>query len=479
MANRDPEEYSEELLQACVESENPIEFFRSVARNGKVGFEEFRLIMQTPFRAFLQSVLNSAVERVPPGIPGFGQIQSLANQALRGFSMNSGLLLRQIFKFFDRDSDGKVSEAEIVESLTMLTRRDFRSLFNIIDLNGDGFVTESELMAVVRDVSEVVLDLADSLLDVFTDTIIFNSDLIKNSLTLVWMFLDSDGDGAITAADIGAQIPPQMAGMFEMGLAGLRMAGPSPLGGAFLDQIIQGEEDMRAKFAEALADSPDGHVSEARMYSLLLTNVRDTIREQLPAQLQVSLMASPIPNVQEVIEVITERVPTIVESKFPALFRAVFNMLDKDGDGRISQAEFDAFYSLTKCLKEDVEGSRIEILLESVLKIFDVNMDGKVTLDEADQVLKGILKVVREIIHVMLAIGKEAFVAILEADAIKKLIMEIGGGEEEGKFSLAKFQHFLAHSPLPRQIASLMHVEATPTPPVGAPDPFLRDGDNA
>mgnify|MGYP001478299212 CR=1 FL=1 len=34
----------------------------------------------------------------------------------------------------------------------------------------------------------------------------------------------------ITAADIGAQIPPQMAGMFEMGLAGLRMAGPSPLG---------------------------------------------------------------------------------------------------------------------------------------------------------------------------------------------------------------------------------------------------------
>ena len=50
-----------------------------------------------------------------------------------------------------------MSEGEIVESLTILTRRDFRGIFKVLDLNGDGFITETELLAFVGFVELVLL----------------------------------------------------------------------------------------------------------------------------------------------------------------------------------------------------------------------------------------------------------------------------------------------------------------------------------
>lgn len=478
MAAQNPE-FEEAVLQACLESENPVEFFRQVARDGKVGVEEFRLIMETPFRLFLQQGASKIVQNVA-SIPGFQQIEGLVNESIRSFHLKSNLILQQLFRFFDRDGDGLVSEGEIVESLTILTRRDFRGIFKVLDLNGDGFITETELLAFVGDLLECGVNLADTFLDTVTDTVLFNSDVIRNALSLVWMFIDSDGDGAITPSDLTNQIPPPVSGQFEMMLAAFSDSSGLELTpfGPVIQQIISGEAETRKKFEEAAAQTPDGQVSEARMYAMLLDSTRSSLREQLPAQLAVGLATAPIPNKDEVVEVLLDKIPRILESRFPALFRAMFNVLDKDCDGRISQKEFDSFYTLTKCLDPSLEsGSRVETLIGSLLGIFDVNMDGKVTLEEAESVIKGLLKVVRELIHVFLAVAKETAMEVLQADPIKAIIRELGGGEE--RISLAAFQQSLKYSPLPRAIASMLHIEAAATPPVGAPDPFLEQGDNA
>lgn len=476
MANSERSE--EDLMQAFVESENPVEYFRTVARNGHIGFEEFRLILQTPFQGFLSQTIRSFIDNIPPGTPGIAQIRNLALESVRGFQLQSDVILRQLFKFLDRNADGEITEGEFVEALTLLTRRDFRALFNVLDLNGDGFITEEELMAFFKDAAECALGLADSFLDVFTDTVLFQSDVIKNALTLLWMFVDSDGDGAITAEDLVNLVPPPMTSVIDQQLEML-LNFPGPLSEIF-NKMLESESSMREKFTEAIASSPDGHVSEAIMYSLILNSTRDELRNQVPVQMDVFLQGAPpqIRDNKEIRDLVTSTIPSTLERKFPSYFRALFKLLDKDGDGRISQAEFDAMYAVLRCLKPEASGHRVKACIEGVIQVFDVSMSGKVTVDQADEVIKKILMVIREIVHVTLAIAKETIVKIVETQPVKDFIALLDTNAD-GKISLAEFQDHLAHSPLPRQLAMLLNVEATPTPPVGAADPFLASGDNA
>jgi Ca2+-binding EF-hand superfamily protein len=295
--------------------------------------------------------------------------------------------LDKLFAYFDRDGDGVLSPAEVkrVFPLPLLGGGQVAPDFAAMDANGDGKVTAAEFRAfyrakgfapscvAVRSASSEVFALSDALfrhLDRNNDGKL-SAEELRNAPALLKR-LDEDEDEVLTAAELlGANRAPG-----RMKPAGMKQIAdnPKPCPTLTIDIGRKSAQMAENEFFRLTADGSLLHVPGG---VCSITIAKDdpaagfrAAKAFYLAQFKAAAGDKPAPRS------LFEDDPTT------QVLAGLFDAADRDGDGKLTRAELEAFFDLI----ELGVGCQVLVIVtdrgRNLFDLFDTNGDGKLDLGE-------------------------------------------------------------------------------------------------
>ncbi|HOV75550.1 MAG TPA: EF-hand domain-containing protein [Candidatus Hydrogenedentes bacterium] len=269
--------------------------------------------------------------------------------------------LTRLLATADSNGDGVISYEEAAALIPGLPR----SLFNSFDVNGDGVLSVGDLMNTGNDWGGILSKLL-AIADTNGDGVVSFEEALKfmpGITQAMFSALDLNRDGVLSPADIPdvtilpvdppVILPPDP---LELLRQLLRTADANGDGGISLEEVQALIPGFLADLFHALDKNGDGVLSEADLPAPTLDPLELLrmliLRADTDANRSISL----------------EEARAIV----PDLQEALFNELDRNGDGSLSEAD----------LPQAPPNGQIE-LLQRLLAAADTNGDGAISMDEA------------------------------------------------------------------------------------------------
>lgn len=135
--------------------------------------------------------------------------------------------LKQVFKFFDIDGDGKISQVELTNVLLTfgqeksMATKEAQGILKEVDINGDGFIDLDEFMTIM-----------DGSKPVFASS---NEDNGDEDLRNAFMVFDSDKNGLISAKELQSVLTSLGCSNSKLGQCRKMIKGVDKDGDGFVD----------------------------------------------------------------------------------------------------------------------------------------------------------------------------------------------------------------------------------------------------
>ncbi|KAL7606604.1 probable calcium-binding protein CML23 [Lactuca sativa] len=142
--------------------------------------------LQTHIRNFVKIVNKNFKSKPPKTSCAFDLTMDVSNQ------------FKQVFKFFDLNNDGKISQMELTNVLLIFGQDkskatiEAQGILKEVDFNGDGFIDLDEFMAIMDD------SISKPNFPISKEDNIDDNDDVRNA----FMVFDSDKNGLISAKEL-------------------------------------------------------------------------------------------------------------------------------------------------------------------------------------------------------------------------------------------------------------------------------------
>lgn len=135
---------------------------------------------------------------------------------------------------------------------------------------------------------------------------------------------------------------------------------------------------------------------------------------------------------------LVDRFNKLMRSKKDEIFSAYFRALDRNRDGTVDHDEFELAVKF-------IQPGSAEVKIEQLFMLFDVNKDGMITHQEAQNVLSSLVDLMAELSHIVIDIGIKLLNEDIVEDMTWALVMEYGAQGKEG-FNFEEFKVALDHA---------------------------------
>lgn len=314
--------------------------------------------------------------------------EELKQEIFKSFMKAMQPLAHQLYDFFDKDGDGKVSRNEV--NLTCSTFQGHPdgmadSLFKLIDRNNNGSVEPAELASFVKGLLCAICQWMNAVVDLLDQ--FAGQPLVKSLIDQGFLALDQDGDGKLCKEEVGAAFLP----MYQM-YQDLFESGPSQIK-QHLKNLKEHLDKGMLKFDQECGDS-DGLDLEAYI-ALSKTFYEEQCTEggMLTSEKIAAQNPELPPPVTAAIASSLPKVMAAIPERLAGCYKAWFKLLDINKDGVLSKSEYKTMCEAL--LPSGDHQTKIDDLFAAV----DTDGDGFVSREEATTFAESLLACVLKFVH--------------------------------------------------------------------------------